>query len=150
MPWGIQYPECLQQDFWIISYIASHHLQPSILRGSPHSLLLSIFPHSQSALSIYYGHKTEIVAQSQLRNYQSHLIETEPCLVAIPGKFSLSFTLAINVCKYYRIKPALHIEKLASFNEAEKYVSFPEHYKQSIELMKEKIPNRFDDARRNL
>ena len=95
----------------------------------------SIFPGSKSAISVYYGHKTEVVGKSQLRNYQSHIINTGSCLVAIPGKFSLSFSLALSVCEYYGIKPVSTVQKLASLGEVEQFVVSPKHHMHATYLI---------------
>jgi hypothetical protein len=94
----------------------------------------SFFPNTNSTLSFYYGHKTEFVGIGQLRNYNSHLIDTGECLAAIPGKFSLSFSLAVNVCRHYGIKPVSNLNNLTSYEKVENLVPFPEHYNKALEL----------------
>jgi len=93
----------------------------------------SFFPNTNSTLSFYYGHKTEIVGIGQLRNYNSHIIDTGECLAAIPGKFSLSFSLAVNVCHHYGIKPISNLNNLTSYEKVENLVPFPEHYNKVLE-----------------
>jgi hypothetical protein len=94
----------------------------------------AFFPNNNSNLSFYYGHKTEIVGKGQLRNYQSHIIDTGLYLATIPGKFSLSFSLAVNVCHHYGIKPVSNLNNLISYEKVENLVSFPEHYNKALEL----------------
>ena len=59
--------------------------------------------------SIYFGYKTELVGAKQLRNYQYHILETEDCLVALPGKMTLAFSLAVNVCRHFGIDPCSNV-----------------------------------------
>lgn len=94
----------------------------------------SFFPNIDSNLSFYYGHKTEIIGKGQLRNYQSHIIDTGIYLAAIPGKFSLSFSLAVDVCRHYGIRPISNLRNFTSYEKVENLVSYPEHYKKALEL----------------
>ncbi len=62
----------------------------------------SVFPKiSEAGLAeTYVGYKTELVSSGAKRNYQYHISEiSENTYVAIPGKFSLAFSLAVNVYK---------------------------------------------------
>ena len=62
--------------------------------------------------SVYFGYKTELPGKSQLRNYQYRLIESDDCILALPGKLSFAFSLAVNFCKYYGIDPPVRIPSL--------------------------------------
>jgi hypothetical protein len=56
--------------------------------------------------ALYFGYKSELVGEKQLRNYQYHIIETDHGTVTLPGKMTLAFSLAVNVCKYFGIDPS--------------------------------------------
>jgi hypothetical protein len=58
-------------------------------------------------MRVYWGYKTEMCKTGQLRNYQYHILETtNPDVIEVlPGKFTLAFSLAVNVCKYLGIAP---------------------------------------------
>jgi hypothetical protein len=61
-----------------------------------------VFPKLRHAtvLESYLGYKTEIVAHAGERNYQYIMREVEESVHAvIPGKFSLGFSLAVNLFK---------------------------------------------------
>ena len=61
-----------------------------------------VFPAIETAEMVesYVGHKVELVNVRGERNYQYHLRETdENTYVAVPGKFSLAFSLAIDAYK---------------------------------------------------
>lgn len=60
----------------------------------------AVFPALKTAKtqSAYSGYKTELVAKSDERNYQYFIREVDKgVFVALPGKFSLSFSLAVNL-----------------------------------------------------
>lgn len=56
-------------------------------------------------VEIYYGTKTEVTTKSQLRNYQYHIIKEGNQVSIFPGKFTLSFSLAVNLCRRLGIDP---------------------------------------------
>ncbi len=58
----------------------------------------SVFPGLKTAqvAETYVSYKTEIVAQGKERNYQYQLREiADNTYIALPGKFSLAFSLAV-------------------------------------------------------
>lgn len=62
----------------------------------------SVFPQLENARmsETYLGFKTEIVTNSNERNYQYIIREVEDGIfAAVPGKFSLAFSLAVNTFK---------------------------------------------------
>ncbi len=96
--------------------------------------ILSVFPECNARLGVYFGSKTEVVGHGQLRNYLYHILETDDCTVALPGKYCLSFSLAINICKYFGIDPCTGIQHLADSDEVKKYIPYPEHYQIALNL----------------
>lgn len=70
--------------------------------GKLRQMAKDVFPGYGSAevRKIYHGYKTEIVARAGERNYQ-YLVRAidDGIFAVVPGKFSLAFSLAINVFK---------------------------------------------------
>jgi hypothetical protein len=132
------YHPCKGQGYSVIGnsnyFLETNAEVYSRVRSSFSEMIKSFFPNSNSNLGFYYGHKTEIVGTGQLRNYQSHIIDSGIYLAAIPGKFSLSFSLAVNVCRHYGIKPVSSLNNLMEHEKIENLVSFPEHYNKALEL----------------
>jgi hypothetical protein len=77
--------------------------------------------------SIYFGYKTELVGAKQLRNYQYHILETKEGVVALPGKMTLAFSLAVNVCRHFGIDPCSNIPSFG-VNTGSDLVSPATHY----------------------
>jgi len=66
------------------------------------SMAKSVFSKVKEAelVETYIGYKSELITSGTERNYQYHLSEiAENIYVAIPGKFSLAFSLAVNTYK---------------------------------------------------
>ncbi|MFO1035242.1 MAG: FAD-dependent oxidoreductase [Geminicoccaceae bacterium] len=63
--------------------------------------------------ALYLGDKTELVGQRQLRNYQYQIVDEGERVVLLPGKFSLCFSLAVNVCRHFGIDPAAELRHFA-------------------------------------
>jgi len=61
----------------------------------------------KKSTSLYFGYKTELTDLTQLRNYQYHIIETDNYTIAVPGKMTLAFSLAVNVCKHFGVDPCV-------------------------------------------
>jgi len=91
--------------------------------------LVGVFPDAgESQWSVYFGPKTELVNSSQLRNYQYHIIDTEDCTVALPGKFTLAFSLAVNICRHFGVEPLKNTPKMcADTPYLESIVAWPRH-----------------------
>ena len=62
-----------------------------------------------SRAEIYFGSKTEVTSSSFLRNYLYHIVDRGTYTLALPGKFSLCFSLAANVCRHFGIEPVERI-----------------------------------------
>jgi hypothetical protein len=132
------YHPCKEQGYSVVGnssyFLKINDEVDSRVRNSFSEMINSHFPNAHRNLNFYYGHKTEIVGAGQLRNYQSHIIDTGICLAAIPGKFSLSFSLAVNVCRHYGVKLVSGLNNLIAYEKIENLVSFPEHYNKAVEL----------------
>lgn len=59
-------------------------------------------------VNVYFGKKTEVTTKSQLRNYQYHIIKDNNHVSIFPGKFTLGFSLAVNLCRRLGIDPVGH------------------------------------------
>jgi glycine/D-amino acid oxidase-like deaminating enzyme len=90
-----------------------------------------VFPSLDEAkvLDSYLGFKTEIVAQSGERNYQYFMREVDDGLhAAVPGKFSLSFSLAVNTFKRLTgEEPAQAVKAFAPFEAVAPYIGPTQH-----------------------
>lgn len=91
----------------------------------------------KSALCI--GYKTELTSSSSLRNYLYHIVDTDAFTLALPGKFSLCFSLATNLCRHFGIEPASHVSFDPS-HDVSHLVSPPNHLKRARELMPLEAP----------
>lgn len=104
----------------------------------------AIFPHAGDCFkySIYHGVKTEVVNSGQLRNYQYHIIDTDNCTVALPGKFTLGFSLAVNLCRHFGIEPLRDIAYLAPQEAVSGILSKQKHLELVMEINKSalKVP----------
>jgi hypothetical protein len=54
---------------------------------------------------LFFGSKTEIGGTRSMRNYLYKIIDRDDYTRALPGKFSLCFSLAANVCRHFGIEP---------------------------------------------
>ena len=98
--------------------------------------------------SLYFGVKTELTSDARLgshgfrvfrrlvsmpesygaqpRNYGYHIIDTDDCVVALPGKMSLAFSLAVNVCRHFGIDPAVSLREFRDMG-ADEHVGESNH-----------------------
>jgi len=95
-----------------------------------------VFPGrmSQTKTKVYFGIKAEVVNSGQLRNYQYHIIDTENCTVALPGKFSLAFSLAVNLCKHFGIEPLRDGLNLSPPETVENVIARQRHFEFGTKL----------------
>ncbi len=82
---------------------------------------------------LYFGIKTEIVNDGHLRNYQYHIIDEGEAVVALPGKMSLSFSLAVNVCRHFGVDPVTEAPSLEERGASEA-IAKTEHYRRSAAM----------------
>jgi len=69
------------------------------------SLARTVWPDfDQHRFELFFGSKTE-VASPALRNYLYRIVDRGSYTLALPGKFSLCFSLAVNVCRHFGIEP---------------------------------------------
>jgi hypothetical protein len=76
---------------------------------------------------IYFGSKTEVTSASFLRNYLYQIVDRGTYTLALPGKFSLCFSLAANVCRHFGIEPVERIAA-ASQQDISHLVQEPRHH----------------------
>ena len=94
------------------------------------SMAKSIFPRLGEAkvLETYLGYKAEIVGRGAERNYQYFIREIgQNVFVAVPGKFSLAFSLAVNTFKRLAGKEPIKELLLKSHDAAQRYVGLTRH-----------------------
>ncbi len=81
---------------------------------------------TQQDSSIFLGKKTELPTRWwSSRNYRPVVVDAEHFTIALPGKFSFCFTLAIEVCRHFGIVPKLETE--CSKDYADIPIQAPEH-----------------------
>ena len=89
-----------------------------------------VFPRLMDAqiMESYLGYKTEMITGSVERNYQYIVREVDDSVfAAIPGKFSLAFSLATNTFKRLTGEiPKIKI-KLSEIDEASRFVGLTQH-----------------------
>lgn len=88
---------------------------------------------NETSAALYFGYKTDVLNGRSRRDYQYHIINGKNCVVAVPGKMSLAFSLAVNVCRHYGIDSVAELRALAD-QGASAAVSQPEHYKRFASL----------------
>jgi glycine/D-amino acid oxidase-like deaminating enzyme len=81
---------------------------------------------------IYFGSKTEMEGARVPRNYLYRILDQDAYTVALPGKFSLCFSLAVNVCRHFGVEPARQI-RMAS-GEMDSLVAVPQHLQFARQL----------------
>ncbi len=82
------------------------------------------FDECQAAL--YFGYKTEVTSSSSIRNYLYHILDRDGYTLALPGKFSLCFSLAVNVCRHFGIEPVERV-RLAPSESVLGLIEEPRH-----------------------
>jgi glycine/D-amino acid oxidase-like deaminating enzyme len=86
-----------------------------------------------SRAEIYFGCKTEVTSSSSLRNYLYHIVDRETYTLALPGKFSLCFSLAVNMCRHFGIEPVERIKTLSQ-EDISHLVDDPLHHRLAKQI----------------
>lgn len=81
---------------------------------------------------IYFGSKTEMEQSSGPRNYLYRIHDHDGYTVALPGKFSLCFSLAVNVCRHFGIEPAQQIRMTS--DDMGSLIAVPQHLQLARQL----------------
>jgi glycine/D-amino acid oxidase-like deaminating enzyme len=79
-----------------------------------------------SRVALYFGTKTEALNGRQPRNYQYQIVEGQHAVAVLPGKMSLAFSLAVNLCRHFGIDPATRLPEVRQ-QDASVRVAPPEH-----------------------
>jgi len=82
---------------------------------------------------IYFGSKTELTSSSSLRNYLYHIVDRGTYTLALPGKFSLCFSLAANVCRHFGIEPVERIGTLSQ-QDISHFIEDPLHHRLARQI----------------
>ena len=86
-------------------------------------------------LDVFFGYKTEVTRSSSIRNYLYHIIDRDTHTLTLPGKFSLCFSLAANVCRHFGIEPINRVKSTTpAETEAEELIATPLHYRMARQL----------------
>lgn len=100
-------------------------------------LAKKVFPDiGRASAAVFYGYKTELTRSSSIRNYLYHIRDYEDYTLALPGKFSLCFSLAANVCRHFGIEPVSRTRVLRDIG-VEQLIAFPRHFQVARQLASE-------------
>jgi len=88
---------------------------------------------------LFFGYKTEVSSSSFIRNYLYHIIDRGHYTLALPGKFSLCFSLAANLCRHFGIEPVKAVR--LSADPVEALIEEPMHSRMARRLA-EKLQSR--------
>lgn len=76
------------------------------VRANMQGLARKVFgDFDEKGSDLFFGYKTEVSSSSFIRNYLYHIIDRGHYTLTLPGKFSLCFSLAANVCRHFGIEP---------------------------------------------
>lgn len=81
---------------------------------------------------LFFGYKTEVSSSSFIRNYLYHIIDRGHYTLALPGKFSLCFSLAANLCRHFGIEPVKTVR--LSVDPVEALIEEPMHSRMARRL----------------
>jgi hypothetical protein len=87
---------------------------------------------SETRAELFFGYKTELTSSSSMRNYLYRIVDRGAYTLALPGKFSLCFSLAANVCRHFGIEPVERIRMAA--NDVGHLTEDPHHLKLALQL----------------
>jgi glycine/D-amino acid oxidase-like deaminating enzyme len=79
-----------------------------------------------SHAALYFGIKTEVINGRQRRNYQYQIVEGRNAVAVLPGKMSLAFSLAVNLCRHFGIDPATRLHAIRQ-QDASARIARPTH-----------------------
>lgn len=82
---------------------------------------------------LFFGYKTEVSSSSFIRNYLYHILDRGEYTLALPGKFSLCFSLAVNVCRHFGIEP-VEQSRLVEPEAVRSLIEEPLHYQMAKRL----------------
>jgi glycine/D-amino acid oxidase-like deaminating enzyme len=92
-----------------------------------------------SRVALYFGTKTEALNGRQPRNYQYQIVEGQHAVAVLPGKMSLAFSLAVNVCRHFGIDPATRLPEMRQ-QDASARIAPPEHLARAEALVASVAP----------
>jgi hypothetical protein len=97
------------------------------VRGNMRAMAKRVFgDFDEKGSDLFFGYKTEVSSSSFIRNYLYHIIDRGHYTLALPGKFSLCFSLAVNVCRHFGIEPVEAV-RLEEHQPAEAMIEEPTH-----------------------
>ncbi|MEZ5196396.1 MAG: NAD(P)-binding protein [Bacteroidales bacterium] len=94
------------------------------------SIFSTSIDHSTS--SLYWGYKTEVQRLGLIRNYQYNIHDLGDYIVALPGKMTLAFSLAVSLCKYLKVSPTKEIQLCNKYSYDNVFEAT--HFKKYLEL----------------
>jgi glycine/D-amino acid oxidase-like deaminating enzyme len=82
--------------------------------------------------ALYFGYKTEVTSSSFIRNYLYHILDRDGYTLVLPGKYSLCFSLAVNVCRHFGIEPVEGVR--SDKTDATAFIEEPRHLQIAKQL----------------
>jgi hypothetical protein len=103
----------------------SEDLRQEVFRHMTQLARRVLGPFADSRAELLFGSKTEVGETRSMRNYLYKIIDRGDYTLAVPGKFSLCFSLAANVCRHFGIEP---VERLClSSKDVRHLIARPRH-----------------------
>lgn len=116
------------------------------------ALAKKVFPNLEHAkVAVFYGYRTELTQSSSIRNPLYHIKDYEHYTLALPGKFSLCFSLAANICRHFGIEPVSRT-RMPQDIVVEQLIGLPRHVQIAKQLAfkaDEQRPNTLGSDRRS-
>jgi len=110
----------------------SEHLKQEVFRHMTQLARRVLGPFEDSRAQLFFGSKTEVAGTHSMRNYLYKIIDRGDYTLALPGKFSLCFSLAANVCRHFGIEP---VESLRlSSKDVSHLIARPLHFKLASQI----------------
>jgi hypothetical protein len=104
------------------------------VRGNMQAMARRVFgDFDEKGSDLFFGYKTEVSSSSFIRNYLYHIIDRGHYTLALPGKFSLCFSLAVNVCRHFGVEPVEAV-RLDDQQPAETLIEEPTHARMARRL----------------
>jgi hypothetical protein len=94
-------------------------------------------PFGDRGARVFFGFKTEIASSSRMRNYLYHIVQRDTYTLALPGKFTLCFSLAVNVCRHFGLDPIECV--IPGGADVSALVEQPTHRRLARELLAEHL-----------
>lgn len=124
-------------------YHDARHTSPDVqdkVRANMLAMAKNVFGEFDAkSTDLFFGYKTEVSSSSFIRNYLYHIIDRGHYTLTLPGKFSLCFSLAANVCRHFGIEPVKAV-RLKDDASVEAMLQEPMHSRMARRLAEKHQP----------